>query len=397
LAKLPGKKKRRIGAQKGHQQHLFNQFSDNQIDEVINHELAVCPQCNGKIVPTSKVKKFQQVRFVDKPIFVTEHRQQEYWCDHCQSNHVAPLPSEVRREGLFQSNLTALVGYLKGACHLSFRTMQQCLSDVLGIQVSTGFLTKQIQKVTQSLESPYQELVSRLRLQAHIHSDETGWKLNGKRSCVWALRCPDFSVFHLGGRSRHELYELLGEDFKGVISSDFFSAYRAFTKETGAKSQFCWAHLIREVKFIALKDSSEAAVYGQILLRAIEAMFHTIHRKDKLPEEQWKQKMFQHRDKLLRLSVFEGEDKECLLIMKRFQDWGDDYFRFIETGIPPTNNLAEQTIRNVVLDRRVTQGTRSQKGNDFWERFWTILQTCYQKHINIMQLLKISINTTAHI
>jgi hypothetical protein len=82
--------------------------------------------------------------------------------------------------------------------------------------------------------------------------------------------------------------------------------------------------------------------------------------------------------------------------MKRFQQYGDDYFRFIETETPPTNNLAEQTIRRVVLDRHVTQGTRSEKGNQFWERFWTILQTCYQQSKNIMQCLKNRINTLAH-
>ncbi|MDR1478820.1 MAG: transposase, partial [Planctomycetaceae bacterium] len=55
-----------------------------------------------------------------------------------------------------------------------------------------------------------------------------------------------------------------------------------------------------------------------------------------------------------------------------------------ETGIPPTNNLAEQTIRRVVLNRRITQGTRSDWGN----RFWSILKTCVQQGKNIMQLLK---------
>jgi transposase len=292
LSKLPRKKKRKIGAQKGHRHHLRTPLAKDAIDEIIQHELSFCPQCHGKLIATSNIKKFQQVELVAKPIFVTEHQQQEYWCDNCQAYHTAPLPSVVRREGLFQPQLTALVGYLKGACHLSFHTMQQFFRDVLGIQVSTGFLNKQIQKVAQSLEEPYQELLSYLPLQKHVHSDETGWKVNGKRWWVGALRCADFSVFHLGGRSHKELIELLGEDFSGIISSDFFSAYHAFAKKyPNVLSQFCWSHLIREVKFIAEKSSPEAAVYGQRLLRAIEAMFHTIHRKNELPEVEWKRRM----------------------------------------------------------------------------------------------------------
>ena len=40
-------------------------------------------------------------------------------------------------------------------------------------------------------------------------------------------------------------------------------------------------------------------------------------------------------------------------------------------GVEPTNNAAEQTIRFVVLDRAVTQGTRGCKGREWSERIWT--------------------------
>jgi hypothetical protein len=114
LDKLSRQTKRKIDAQPGRPQHLHTLFPSSQVDEVTTHELTVCPKCQGTLVATTNVQKFQQVQLVDKPIFVTEHQQQEYWCDHCQQFHTAPLPSTVRKEGFFHSNLTALVGYLKG-------------------------------------------------------------------------------------------------------------------------------------------------------------------------------------------------------------------------------------------------------------------------------------------
>jgi transposase len=45
----------------------------------------------------------------------------------------------------------------------------------------------------------------------------------------------------------------------------------------------------------------------------------------------------------------------------------------------PTNNLAEQAIRFVVIDRLITQGTRSEKGNRWCERIWTVIATCTQQ------------------
>ena len=64
----------------------------------------------------------------------------------------------------------------------------------------------------------------------------------------------------------------------------------------------------------------------------------------------------------------------------RFRQHGDAYFQFITTpGVDPTNNLAEQAIRFVVIDRYITQGTRSPKGRTWSERIWTVLATCAQQ------------------
>ena len=50
-------------------------------------------------------------------------------------------------------------------------------------------------------------------------------------------------------------------------------------------------------------------------------------------------------------------------LAKRLESHGESYFRFITTpGVEPTNNLAEQAIRFVVIDRLITQGTRSERG-----------------------------------
>ena len=66
-------------------------------------------------------------------------------------------------------------------------------------------------------------------------------------------------------------------------------------------------------------------------------------------------------------------------LAKRFRKHGAAYFQFITTpGVQPTNNLAEQAIRFVVLDRRVTQGTRSEASRQWNQRIWTTIATLTQ-------------------
>ena len=52
------KKKRKRGAQPGHQQHLRQPLAPEMIDEIIKLELTNCPTCNGKLtLDSSETKK----------------------------------------------------------------------------------------------------------------------------------------------------------------------------------------------------------------------------------------------------------------------------------------------------------------------------------------------------
>jgi transposase len=82
----------------------------------------------------------------------------------------------------------------------------------------------------------------------------------------------------------------------------------------------------------------------------------------------------------------------CRNLAKRFEEHGESYFRFITTpGVEPTNNLAEQAIRFVVIDRLITQGTRSETGNRWCERIWTVLATCTQQGRSVFEYLEAAV------
>ena len=70
-----------------------------------------------------------------------------------------------------------------------------------------------------------------------------------------------------------------------------------------------------------------------------------------------------------------------------------DYFRFMFTsGVEPTNNHSEQQIRHCVIDRRITQGTRSAAGQRYHERMWTAIATCTKQGRSFFQFLHASID-----
>jgi hypothetical protein len=158
--------------------------------------------------------------------------------------------------------------------------------DVFGLNVSTGCLTKQIRNVSQALQEPYEELLKQL-------FDELHW--------IWALRALMFSVFKIAPfRGSCVLEELSGKDFKGILSGDFFSAYRKFQNTAGIVAQFCWAHLICEILFVSEKQDKLISNDGKRLLRYVKAMFETIHQKERLLKRTWHRLMKEHRRIFLR-------------------------------------------------------------------------------------------------
>jgi hypothetical protein len=101
----------------------------------------------------------------------------------------------VVKRGLLGPKLTALVAYLKGACHCSFSTIQRFFHDVLQIQISRGQLAKVIDKSAQSLRPAYEELLAALPTQPYVRADETGHKEAGKRWWTWCFRADLFTLF----------------------------------------------------------------------------------------------------------------------------------------------------------------------------------------------------------
>ena len=372
--------KRKKGGQKGHPKHERSPFTEEEINDVHEYHLDTCPDCGSSLCAAEEAPRvIQQVEIVERPIRIDEHRGLAYWCDHCQKIHYAPFPPVVENAGLFGPRLTAQVAYQKSAGHASFTTIQKYLRDVLGVCVSRGYLSKIVQKVSQALQNPYDELLKRLPSESWLNVDETGHKENGDRFWTWCFRAETYVLFKIAGsRGSQILFDVLGKEFAGVLGCDYFSAYRKYMKDCDIYVQFCLAHLIRDLKYLMTLSDVATVAYGENLLKCMREMFAIIHRRYSMDQETFQTILAAKREEILVIGTSNiPQTREAQNLAKRFRLHGDSYFRFITTpGIEPTNNLAEQAIRFVVIDRLITQGTRSESGRQWCQHIWTVLATC---------------------
>ena len=259
---------------------------------------------------------------------------------------------------------------------MSFSTIRKFLRDVVEVTISRGQLRKLIGKVSDSLRDPYEELLGWLPEQDRLNVDETGHKDNGQRMWTWCFRASMFTLFKISpSRGSGVLLEVLGEEFNGVLGCDYYGAYRKYMRlHENVTLQFCLAHLIRDVKFLAEHPNKKNRAYGERLLEHLRQLFRTIHRREEYASEETFQRAL-HRveaDLVWDATMESPHTNEALNMEERFYQHTESYFRFITTpGVEPTNNLAEQAIRFVAIHRRLTQGTRSESGQTWCEHIWT--------------------------
>jgi len=387
-----GELKRKIGGQPGHPKHERELFPPEQVTKFVPHMLHACPDCGGKVRRNAQLERIvQQIDIEPVPLTIEQHSCPEYWCDRCRKSCWAPFPKRIEKGSLVGPKLTALIAFMKGFCHASFSTIRKYLRDVVGVRVSRGMLAKVINKVSESLEGTYEELLELLPTEAILNIDETGHKNNGERWWTWCFRADLYTLYKIDPhRSADVLMEVLGKDFAGVIGCDYFSAYRRYMREMNVVVQFCMSHLIRDVKFLTTLPNAEEKAYGERLRAALKEMFAVIHRREQMTAAEFDRQLKAARDRVL-LAGLNGvpATRHAQNMAKRFRDHGESYFTFITTpGVEPTNNLAEQAIRFVVIDRLITQGTRSEVGRQWNERIWTVIATCAQQGRSLLEFIQ---------
>lgn len=393
---------RTIGGQPGHPRHERPAFPPDQVDERHIHGLERCPDCGSRDLEVwaDPAQVWQQVELLPKPFKVTEHEVQRCRCRNCQALHTGQLPADIARTGLIGPRMMGLLLFMKGALRTSYSALQEFLDHVMGFKVSRGYLAKVMVRGAQAVAVPVEELRSLLPVQKGLNVDETGHKENGEGLWTWCFRAEHFVLFSIQfSRGSDVLIEFLGTEFSGVLGCDYFSAYRKFMGLMNGLVQFCLAHLIRDVKFLAEHPHPMMQLYAQPILRAIRRLFHLIHQQGEQPREDFQPQLERIKKRIIALTVdttplspipwyVQKEYPEVFNMAQRFRKHGEQYFTFITTpNVDPTNNAAEQALRFVVMDRRATQGTRSSNGRTFCERIWTVVGTCRMNQRSIFTYL----------
>jgi transposase len=237
------------------------------------------------------------------------------------------------------------------------------------------------------LEAPVEELRQYVRDTASAHSDETSGKQGRARAWLWGVVTQFVTAFAIAtSRGADVAKDLLGTDRRKVVISDRFKSYTWIKRR-----QFCWAHLNRD--FQAMVDrGGESAEVGRLLLGHAERLFDWWHR---VRDGTMARATLRTNVAILRSSFRDdlrrGLECGCAKTAGTCRELlaGETHlWTFVRVcGIEPTNNDAERALRHGVISRKLSGGTASEHGSRFVERMLTVVATCRQQDLHVLDYL----------
>jgi transposase len=283
---------------------------------------------------------------------------------------------------------------LVGKYRLSKRLVCEVLSDLGGVHLSVGSVSNLEQQMSAALKAPVEHAQQYVRQAQVVNADETGWAQGVKagraaRAWLWVVASALVVVFQIAtSRGRQVIQTLLGKDFIGWLITDRWSAYDWY--DPGLR-QLCWAHLTRDFQGF-IDRGGQGGRIGRQLMAERNRMFKWWHRvrDGTLARGEFQRRMRKVErtvGQLLRQAQAHAE-KKTAGVAKRILRLEKCLWVFVDVpGVEPTNNYGERTIRQGVIYRKISFGTRSERGSRFVERILTVVTTLKQQKRNPLEFL----------
>jgi transposase len=364
-----------------------------RVDETLDVQCPLyCESCQGKVRLQGKESQYQIDLPPIHPVtteFVIHYGQ----CRDCgrrvQGRHPRQISSALGVGGVqLGPGVISWAAYLNKIGGLSYGKIAAVFKEMAGLEVARSTLCRAVARLAQSAEPSYEKLVENVRRSRVVYPDETGWRIGGQSSWLWAFVTAEQTVYRIAkGRGYKEASHVLGEDYSGLIGSDGWAPYRRFAHAT---RQTCLAHLLRRCRDLQEVATGSAAPFPTEVKALLQAALAVRDRRD---AEQISprgvriaQGLLQAR--LSRLLAHEQADPANQRLAKHLRRHEKELFVFLERSeVEATNWPAEQAIRPAVVNRKSCAGNRTARGAHHQGILMSVLRTGHQRQLSPIGLL----------
>ena len=365
---------RKRGGQPGHPGHT--RTLPNHVDQDLRVHASVCPACHTSL-PRADGTTTHMVEDIPSPEtihpVVTRYTIERQWCPRCKKE-IQAIPPRVIPGSRFGLHLIVQLLIWKYRCRIPFATMVLLFSTTYGITITEGALVGTIHRTWEWLGSAYQDLLKEIRGSPVKHADETGWRISGVNSWVWAFLTKNtayYSIEETRGKGVPERI-FAGSKPTDILVRDDYAGY----EKLPMLQQSCWAHLLRKSHEAAAQPGASGDM--RRLHATLTSLYQTIGLAVRLPASHPQRiktyDALTHKINALLQERALADDVERIHTRLRHQQ-AHLLTALLYADVPLTNNLAERTVRPMVVTRKISGGSRSVQGAKTHAINMSILQT----------------------
>ena len=388
---------RKPGGQPGHPGQTLQRVKNP--DHVQIHSLETCPLCHGQGLGQEPVLGCESRQVFDLPprsLEVTEHQAQIKRCPHCATEVRAEFPAGVNAPTQYGPRFQSLMVYLNQQQLIPYARLAQLCEDLFAQPLSVGTLAAANARVFAQLDPFALALAHQLSQAAVAHLDESGLRVQGALHWLHVV-CTQMLTFYGVHRKRGtEAMEALGivPTCRQWLIHDFWKAY--FTYQN-ALHALCNQHLLRELKFLEEQENQKWA--GQLSRLLLE--FHqTRQKKGEFTQRQFKNALQRYRNVVRRgryrhprrAPQARGQGRraqsKAANLLDRLEDYDWSILAFLfDERVPFTNNQAEQDIRMIKVQQKISGCFRTFRGAEIFCRIRSYLSTCRKQGQNLLEAI----------
>lgn len=360
---------------------------DKEVSATYEYPLTHCPDCGTLLIQLKQI-----LRYTEDVVSLTElarllktvekHLIGSGYCPTCKKRKAAREISP--QVSIIGENVKQFVCYLSIIMRLSFEQIRCFLSDTADFMLSDGEITICLDEQAGKLTPEKDRLLVKIRGAPGRHYDETGWPVQkeGQGNYCWITRPTqgEETIFLMGrSRGKGNAEELQGDIDNQVGVSDDYAAYdNLFTKH-----QLCMAHPHRKLR--DLHESNSLSAESKTPCSKSYETFSSLYAdlEETLASDYQKDLWLQEREgyikRLKEMSLITENDPQKLKAIKQaLKENAEKYFTcLLQPGIPADNNKAERGLRHIVLKRKMSYGSKTQKGADTMSILCSTLLSCW--------------------
>jgi len=358
----------------------------------VEHALERCPDCDYRLQGHSLDYSREVLELPEpQPLEVIEHRIIKRFCPHCRRWHSPKLElsDQVLGQGRIGVRIASLIAYLRTCLRLPIRRIQAYLRSIHQLFLSTGEVLELLHQLRRTLQGHIDGLKTQARASPILHGDETSWRENGQNGYIWCFSTPgeDAVRYYEYDHSRAQtvVKRILDGQFDGHLVSDFYGGYNVYA----GKHQRCWVHLLRDLHGLKEKAADAAVIDWAQALQALYAAAQTWLHEHPDPCQEAREQLYiglVTQAHALGLCYARSHKHPCQALAKRLLRHEDELFQFVLiAGLSADNNLAERSIRPLVVIRKISGGSRSAEGTKTRMALASLFETWQARGLNPLE------------